>query len=104
MARALLGDPPLLILDDPFSHLDEETEAEILEEILRVRPDATVLFTTHRISSLRRAQRIVVLMDGRVVQDGTPEQLRNTPGYFQRLCRQEELAWQAEDLIRGETR
>jgi len=101
LARALVKEPLLLILDDAFAHLDEETEAEIFGNILETLPGTTILFTSHRISSLLKADRLVVLSEGRVVQEGPPEVLLETSGYFQRICRQQELISDLERIQGG---
>jgi ATP-binding cassette subfamily B protein len=102
LARAMMSDPRILLLDDAFAHLDEETESEVLRNILEVLPEATILFSSHRVSSLRRADRVVVLKEGRVFQEGPPEVLMQTPGYFQRICRQQELETALERFAHGE--
>ena len=82
IARALLLDPAILLLDDPTAAVDPQTEHEILEAIESAMRGRTTLLVAHRISALRRADRIVVLQRGRIVQEGTHEELLRTPGYF----------------------
>jgi ATP-binding cassette subfamily B protein len=91
LARALINSPQILLLDDAFAHLDEETETLVLENLLQTLPQSTILFTSHRVSSLKRADRILVLEGGRLIQDGPPATLAQAPGYFQRICHQQEL-------------
>lgn len=82
IARALLLDPPVLLLDDPTAAIDAETEEEILgamEEAMRGR---TTFMVAHRISTLRRASRILVLERGRLVQEGTHEELVKMGGPY----------------------
>lgn len=83
IARALLNDPKILILDDATSAVDMETEHEIQEGFKEVMRGRTVFIIAHRISSLREADEILVLDKGRVVQRGTHEQLTQVPGTYQ---------------------
>ncbi|MCO5044295.1 MAG: ABC transporter ATP-binding protein [Verrucomicrobia bacterium] len=85
IGRALARDPDLLILDDVLSAVDTQTEARILEQLLPVLKGRTSLLISHRVSTLRHADRIVVLDHGRIVQDGSHEELVAQPGYYQNL-------------------
>jgi len=78
--------PPILLLDDPLAAVDPETEHEIQEAIDRVMRDRTTLLVSNRISSLRRADRVVVLHRGRIVQEGPPAELLRVAGAFRRLA------------------
>ncbi len=87
IARTLLKDPRILILDDSMSSVDTETEAEIrsaLEELMRGR---TTFVIAHRIQSLMKADLILVLDQGRVVQRGTHRQLLRQSGFYRDICR-----------------
>ncbi len=75
IARALCADTRLLLLDDALSSVDAETEQEIFREILSLRGARTILFSTHRMASLSRCDRILVLTDGTVVEEGTHDEL-----------------------------
>jgi ATP-binding cassette subfamily B protein len=86
LARALLLDPPILLLDDPLAAVDPETEHEIRAAIDRVMRERTTFLVSNRISSLRRADRVVVLERGRIVQEGPPAELLRVPGAFRRLA------------------
>ncbi|MGE0759303.1 MAG: ABC transporter ATP-binding protein [Pirellulaceae bacterium] len=85
IARALLLDPPILILDDALAAVDAETEHEIQLAIDNARHQRTTFLVSNRVSALRRADRIAVLQQGRLVQLGTPDELLGQPGYFRRL-------------------
>jgi ABC-type multidrug transport system fused ATPase/permease subunit len=87
LARALLLDPAILILDDATSAVDGDTEAEILAAIEQAMQGRTTLVTAHRLSTLRRADLIVVLDAGRIVQMGTHEELIRRPGPYYRAAR-----------------
>ena len=86
IARALLKDAPVLLLDEATSAVDVETERAIKEAVLKLVAGRTVLIVAHRLSTIRAADRIVVLEGGRVVESGTYEELANAGGAFTRLC------------------
>ena len=86
LARALLKDPPILVLDDSLSAVDTGTEADILEALRQRRGRATTLVIAHRLSSVMEADRIMVMDQGRCVQLGSHDQLAAQEGIYRRLC------------------
>ena len=87
VARALLADGKVLLLDEPTSALDVETESELTAMIRRVAVGKTVVWVTHRLDTIRHVERIVVLKDGRVVQEGTHDSLSQSEGLYAELRR-----------------
>lgn len=85
IGRALARDPDLLILDDVFSAVDTQTEARILEQLLPISQGRTSILISHRVSTLRHADRIIVLDQGRIVQDGSHAELVAQSGYYRDL-------------------
>lgn len=86
IARALLLDPALIVLDEATSSLDSESEALVQEAVDRLMAGRTALVIAHRLSTVRRAHRIVVLADGRVVEEGTYDALMAAGGLFRALA------------------
>lgn len=85
ISRALARNPDLLILDDVFSAVDTQTEAGILEQLLPELSGRTSILISHRVSTLRHADRILVLDKGRIIQDGSHADLIAQPGYYRTL-------------------
>ncbi len=82
IARALILEPPILLLDDPTTAIDPETEHEVLEAINGATAGRTTLIVANRLATLRRADRIVVLSDGVIVERGTHEELMDKRGIY----------------------
>lgn len=85
IARALIKDAPILILDDALSAVDTETEEKILQNLEEHSKEITTLIVTHRVSSAKNADQIIVLDNGQIVEQGTHNELINTDGYYREL-------------------
>ena len=89
IARAFLKDAPILLLDEATSALDLESEEKIREALRLLMQQRTVVAIAHRLSTLRSFDRIIVLRDGRVSQDGPPDLLMRHDGQYRRLVMRE---------------
>ncbi|MCB7480990.1 ABC transporter ATP-binding protein [Christiangramia sediminis] len=85
IARAIIHDPEILLFDDCLSAVDTETEEEILNNLFQISKEKTTIIVSHRISSAKNADKIIILEDGQIVQEGTHQNLLNTPGYYKEL-------------------
>jgi ATP-binding cassette subfamily B multidrug efflux pump len=92
LARALLIDPPVLILDDCLSSVDAETEAEILAGIKSILKEKTCLIISHRISAVKEADEILVFDDGQIIERGNHEQLLRRGGVYADTYEQQRLS------------
>jgi ATP-binding cassette, subfamily B, multidrug efflux pump len=98
LARALLADPPILVLDDALSSVDAQTEREILRGLRDATREKTVVVISHRISAVRDADMIVVLDEGRIVETGTHTQLVERGGVYADLFQQQALEEELAEL------
>ncbi len=92
IARAFLRNAPILLLDEATSALDSESEAAVQRALERLMEGRTVIAVAHRLSTLARFDRIVVMQDGRILQDGTPRELETATGPFRDLLRRQTSA------------
>ncbi len=85
IARAIIKDPQILLFDDCLSAVDTETEEEILQNLNKISKEKTTIIVSHRVSSAKNATKIIVLEEGKIIQQGTHNELVNTEGYYKEL-------------------
>ncbi|HCV81817.1 MAG TPA: ABC transporter [Zunongwangia profunda] len=85
IARAIIQNPQILLFDDCLSAVDTETEEAILSNLFKISRDKTTIIVSHRISSAKNADKIIILEDGNIVQQGTHEKLIKIDGYYKEL-------------------
>lgn len=85
IARAIIKDPKILLFDDCLSAVDTETEEEILQNLNSISDKKTTIIVSHRVSSAKNADNIIVLDEGEIIQQGPHSQLINTDGYYKEL-------------------
>lgn len=98
LARAIIKNPPILILDDAFSSVDVETEEEILRELKQFLRGRTTLLISHRISTVRDADRIIYLRGGEIIEQGTHDTLIARCGAYYELYRRQSVERQVESM------
>ena len=98
IARAIIKSPEILLFDDCLSAVDTETEEKILKNLRKVSKDKTTIIVSHRISSAKNADQIIVLDEGKIVQSGTHDSLINVEGYYKELYNNQ-LHESAEDKL-----
>jgi ATP-binding cassette subfamily B protein len=97
LSRALAARAAIYVLDDAMSSVDTETEEAILSSLLPRLRGSTVILVSHRVSTLRNADRVVVLEGGRITQEGTPAELATAPGFYADILRLQQL----EEILKG---
>ncbi|MEO0045087.1 MAG: putative multidrug resistance transporter ATP-binding/permease protein YheI, partial [Bacteroidota bacterium] len=85
IARAIIKNPEILLFDDCLSAVDTETEEQILNNLLQISKDKTTIIVSHRVSSAKNADKIIILKEGQIIQEGSHNQLINQPGYYAEL-------------------
>lgn len=98
IARALLKDSAILILDDSLSAVDTDTEEQILENLMRLRKDKTTIVIAHRISTLQKADHIAVLTDGELTEYGTHDELVALGGFYARINERQQLEHELTEM------
>jgi len=91
IARAIIKEPTILIFDDCLSAVDTETEEIILKNLERITKNKTTIIVSHRISSIKHADAIIVMDEGKIIQEGTHKQLSKEKGFYQELLNQQLL-------------
>ena len=89
IARAFMKTPRIIMLDDCLSAVDTETEKEILENLENITKDQTTLIVSHRISSVKNADAILVIDKGQIIQQGTHNELISKEGYYKALYKKQ---------------
>jgi ATP-binding cassette subfamily B protein len=85
IARAIIKNPEILLFDDCLSAVDTETEEKILNNLLEISKDKTTIIVSHRVSSAKNADKIIILEEGKIIQQGSHNQLVNQEGYYKEL-------------------
>ena len=85
IARAIIKKPNILLFDDCLSAVDTETEEKILKNLIKLTKDKTTIIVSHRVSSAKNADKIIVLEDGKIIETGNHESLINSDGYYREL-------------------
>jgi len=99
LARAFMRDAKILLLDEPTSALDAQAEYDLFERLHSLTKGRTAVYISHRFSTVRRADRIVFLEHGRLVEEGTHEELMRLDGRYARLFRMQASAYTGEDVL-----
>ncbi len=89
IARAIIKDPQILLFDDSLSAVDTETEEQILNQLQTLAKSKTTIIVSHRISSAKNADKIIILDEGRIIQEGNHAKLIAEEGYYQELYRKQ---------------
>ena len=97
LARALVGKPKILILDDCTSALDSDTESALWDRLHQVLPDLTAVIITHRPDTLEKADKIYVLDDGKIIENGQHTELIAQEGHYSSIYKK----YQLEESVKG---
>ena len=103
IARVVLKDAPILVLDEATSALDSEVELAIQEQLLGLMEGKTVIAIAHRLSTIARMDRLIVLDAGRIVEQGTHDELLRRGGHYERLWRHQSGGFLAPEIVATET-
>jgi ATP-binding cassette subfamily B multidrug efflux pump len=103
IARVVLKDAPILVLDEATSALDSEVELAIQEQLIGLMEGKTVIAIAHRLSTIARMDRLIVLDEGRIVEQGSHDQLLALRGHYERLWRHQSGGFLAPDVVATET-
>jgi ATP-binding cassette subfamily B protein len=95
-----MAEPKILLLDDPTSAIDPETEDEILSAINRVIESRTTFIVAHRLSTLKRADKIIVLKNGQIIEQGTHEELLAGTGEYARAAAIQMIDEKSREVLR----
>lgn len=101
IARAIIKDSPILIMDDSLSAVDTDTEDTIINNLKRIRKDKTTIMIAHRVSTVQSADRILVLEDGKIAEYGTYQQLLDKNGLFTQMVEKQQLEKQLITIEQG---
>jgi len=99
LARAFMREAPILLLDEPTAALDAQAEYDLFERLRTLTAGKTAVYISHRFSTVRRADRIVFLENGRVVEEGTHEELMRLDGRYARLFRMQASAYTGDEVV-----
>ena len=99
LARAFMRDAPILLLDEPTAALDAQAEYDLFERLKSLTSGRTAVYISHRFSTVRRADRILFLEHGRLVEEGTHEQLMRLNGRYARLFRMQAAAYTGDEVV-----
>src|SRR5213082_3324220 len=99
LARAFMREAPILLLDEPTAALDAQAEYDLFERLKSLTAGKTAVYISHRFSTVRRADRILFLEHGRLVEEGTHEQLMRLDGRYARLFRMQAAAYTGDEVV-----
>ncbi len=103
LARVVLKNAPILVLDEATSALDSEVELAIQEQLLGLMQGKTVIAISHRLSTIARMDRLIVLEAGRIVEEGSHEELLRSGGHYAKLWRHQSGGFLPHDIVAEET-